>query len=189
MTALIARSVEDVDELLKHYCLIEESIYGDIPAVLVSHGVQCAELLAAEYPEDQELHVAGLLHDIGLLIVPGDEIGHPQHGADYTRLLFGDRVADIIRLHVDAQMYLEATVNEYRITPPPTAGFAQQPLPMTPRDIRRFEAERLFREAVALRLSDDRGCDTNRRENGFEPWVSLMRVVAANARRQRTTFP
>jgi predicted HD phosphohydrolase len=35
------------------------------PVDLVEHGLQCAELLASWFPEDIELQVAGLLHDLG----------------------------------------------------------------------------------------------------------------------------
>jgi predicted HD phosphohydrolase len=152
---------------------------GDVPAVLVSHGVQCAEVLAREHPDDLELQIAGLLHDIGLLLVPGDELGHPHHGAAYARGLFGDRVAGIITLHVDAQRYLEATVPGYRVEPPPTAAFATQPEPMTPADIERFLAEPLSEAALSLRHADDAAGDDQRRETGFATWAGRMADLAA----------
>ncbi|MGK8487779.1 HD domain-containing protein [Nocardia asiatica] len=150
---------------------------GDIPAVLVTHGVQCAELLTARYPEDSELQLAGLLHDIGLLLVPGDELGHPKHAADYVRNLFGDRVADIIALHVDAQRYLEATAENYLVAPPPTAAFAEQPDSMTDDEIEAFLAEPLASAALSLREADDAAADETRREHDFGIWIDLMERV------------
>jgi predicted HD phosphohydrolase len=179
MTVIAADSIDEIISFLTRYSTVEEPMAGDVPAVLVSHGVQCAEVLAREHPDDLELQVAGLLHDIGLLLVPGDEMGHPQHGAAYTRGLFGDRVADIIRLHVDAQRYLEATVPGYRVVPPPTAGLAEQPEPMTPEGVGRFLAEPLSSSAINLRHADDAAGDDGRREKSFEPWDSRMAALAA----------
>lgn len=174
-----AASVDEIHRFLDHHSRIEEPVAGDIPAVLVSHGVQCAEILAAEHPGDAELQLAGLLHDVGLLLVPGDELGHPRHGADYVRGLFGDRVAGIIAIHVDAQRYLEATVDGYAVVPPPTAAFAEQPTRMTPDGIARFLAEPLAEAALTLRHADDRGSDEYRRGDDLTGWVALMHQVAA----------
>jgi predicted HD phosphohydrolase len=182
MTVVPARSVQDIEDLFLRYQAEEVPLAGDVPAVLISHGVQCAEELSAEFPDDPELQVAGLLHDIGLLLVPGDELGHPRHGAQYVRGLFGDRTAAIIGLHVDAQRYLEATVPGYRVTPPPTAAFAEQPEPMTEEEIHQFRAHPLFRDAIALRHADDRAGDDARRESGLGVWRSRMADLAARIR-------
>src|ERR1700761_5524147 len=98
-----ARTVDDIGQLLHSWAAVEEPVAGDVPAVLVAHGVSCADLLAEWHREDLELQVAGLLHDIGLLLYPGDELGHPRHGAEYVRELLGARTARLIELHVDAQ--------------------------------------------------------------------------------------
>lgn len=176
-----AATVAEVARFLDTHRLMEEPMAGDIPAVLVTHGAQCAEILARWYPEDPELQIAGLLHDIGLLLVPGDELGHPRHGADYVAALFGDRVAGVIRLHVDAQRYLEATVKGYRVTPPPTAAFVAQPVPMTAADVAAFLAEPLADAALELRRADDLAVDESRRERDLTAWVALMERVAASA--------
>jgi predicted HD phosphohydrolase len=173
-----AQSVEEVHSLLARYAAEEIPIAGDVPAVLISHGVQCAEVLAADRPGDLALQVAGLLHDIGLLLVPGDELGHPRHGADYVRDLFGGRCAQLIAIHVDAQRYLESTEDGYRVTPPPTASFAQQPRPMTPAEQAEFSEHPMFADAIALRRADDRASDCERREGDLGAWVDAMRTLA-----------
>ncbi|MGY2112312.1 HD domain-containing protein [Nocardia gipuzkoensis] len=173
-----AASIEDIAVLLDRFGGVEEPMAGDIPAVLVSHGVQCAELLSVRYPEDIELQLAGLLHDIGLLLVPGDELGHPRHAADYVRHLFGHRVAGIIALHVDAQRYLEATAENYLVTPPPTATFAEQPAPMSDAEIKAFLAQPLASAALSLREADDAAVDETRREHDLGTWIDLMERVS-----------
>jgi len=175
-----ARSVAEVLELLSHFGTIEVETAGDVPAVLVSHGVQCAELLAAEYPDDFELQVAGLLHDVGLLLVPGDEIGHPRHGANYVRPLFGSRVADIILLHVDAQRYFATTIAGYNAAPAPTVGFAEQPLAyMIAEEVESFESEPLFKDVIAFRQADDAGKDEFRRGDDLRVWVDRMNEIVS----------
>lgn len=173
-----AHTVEDVIGVLARFSTVEEPLAGDVPAVLVTHGVQCAEILAAEHPGDPELHLAGLLHDIGLLLVPGDELGHPRHGADFVRPLLGDRTADIIALHVDAQRYLEATVDGYAVTPPPTAPIAEQPAFMTDGEIREFLVKPLSEAALRLRHADDRAIDEQRRGDDLARWRVVMGEVA-----------
>lgn len=155
-TVAPAGSVAEIHAFLASFAAVREPIAGDVPADLVRHGVRTADLLAAEHPGDLELQVAGLLHDIGLLLVPGDELGHPRHGARYVRGLFGDRCAELIDRHVDAQRYLEATVPGYTVAPPPTAAFAEQATAMTAAEAAAFEAHPMFAAITALRSADDR---------------------------------
>ncbi|MEV4391183.1 inositol oxygenase family protein [Nonomuraea sp. NPDC049607] len=48
---------------------------GD-PVPLLDHGLQVAAVLRDRHPGDRELQVAGLVHDLGHLLAPGDEAGH-----------------------------------------------------------------------------------------------------------------
>src|SRR5207302_10655763 len=38
---------------------------------LLAHGLQCAALLAGVAPDDEELQIAGLVHDVGTVLWPG----------------------------------------------------------------------------------------------------------------------
>src|SRR5580700_1536763 len=64
----------------------------------LGHGLQCAANLKASRPEDVQLQVAGLLHDVGHQFAPGQPELHGVNGAAFLRELFGDRVADLVEL-------------------------------------------------------------------------------------------
>ncbi|WP_374194246.1 inositol oxygenase family protein [Streptomyces sp. N35] len=81
---------------------------GD-PVDLHDHALQTAALLRRSHPADKELQVAGLVHDLGHLLRPGDDAAHADHAAAAVRPLLGDRVAELVRLHVPAKRYLAAT--------------------------------------------------------------------------------
>ena len=179
---MAARTADDIGQVLRSWAAVEEPLMGDVPAVLVAHGVICADLLAQWHGEDLELQVAGLLHDIGLLLVPGDELGHPANGASYARDLLGARTARLISLHVDAQRYLELTKPGYKVTPPPTAEFAPQPDPMTAGEARAFELDPLHQDVLELRRADDAASDTSARADGVALERQLDRVRRLAAR-------
>ena len=180
----VARTAEEVGQLLHRWAAVEEPVAGDVPAVLVAHGMVCADLLAEWHSEDLELQVAGLLHDIGLLLCPGDELGHPAHGARYVRGLVGHRTARLIELHVDAQCYLQRTALGYEVTPPPTASFAPQAEPMSAAAARAFEQDPLFEAALELRRADDAASDETVRADAvaLERQLQRVRCLAARTR-------
>jgi hypothetical protein len=74
---------------------------GD-PVDLLGHSLQTAALLRRSRPADKELQVAGLTHDVGRVLRPGDTTGHAERGAHAVRPLLGDRVAALVRLHPTA---------------------------------------------------------------------------------------
>src|SRR3954447_13223124 len=80
----------------------------------LAHALQCGAILLEEQPDDTELAVAGLLHDIADIKFPGDHRDHAQVGADLIAPLFGDRIAHLIGSHVAAKRFLVATDGTYR---------------------------------------------------------------------------
>lgn len=186
---LVANTVDEVGQLLRKWAAVEEPVAGDVPAVLVAHGTVCAELLAAWHSEDIELQVAGLLHDVGLLLYPGDELGHPTHGANYVRKLLGQRTARLIELHVDAQRYLELTMAGYEVMPPPTATFAPQPKPMSLAAARAFEQDPLFEPALELRRADDAASDVTVRVGAVTLQRELQRARTLALRSSGSASP
>jgi predicted HD phosphohydrolase len=83
---------------------------------VLSHGLQCAEILQGEFPDDVELHVAGLVHDIADAATPGDHTDHDRRGARLVRGLLGERVAHLVGGHVLAKRYLVTIEPGYRAT-------------------------------------------------------------------------
>jgi predicted HD phosphohydrolase len=86
----------------------------------LDHALQCADVLKAMAPADPELQIAGLLHDVGAAHnLEGD---HGRVGALAVRALLGERVAELIRLHVDAKRYLVTIDPVYRAKLSPVSG-------------------------------------------------------------------
>jgi predicted HD phosphohydrolase len=80
----------------------------------LAHSLQCAALLAERHPEDQELQIAGLLHDIGSILRPNEPETHASTGAVVVAPLLGRRVAWLVSWHADAKRYLVTTDPTYR---------------------------------------------------------------------------
>ncbi|MFJ6782563.1 HD domain-containing protein [Streptomyces yangpuensis] len=59
--------------------------------------LRTAALLRRSHPADKELQLAGLLHDVGRMLRPGDGVRHAVLAAQALRPLLGDRVALLIR--------------------------------------------------------------------------------------------
>ena len=78
----------------------------------LEHGLQCAAVLRDVAPGDAELQVAGLVHDIGSAL--GHTRSHGDAGAAAVRSLLGERVSELVRLHVDAKRYLVTRDASYR---------------------------------------------------------------------------
>jgi predicted HD phosphohydrolase len=99
LLSLLARGVEHADE----ECVD-----------LLDHSLQCASLLRERFPGDRELQLAGLVHDVGTILVPDDPAGHASTGAAAVAPLLGRRVAWLVSWHADAKRYLVTTDPEYR---------------------------------------------------------------------------
>ncbi|MGW7378059.1 HD domain-containing protein [Streptomyces sp. NPDC054794] len=61
------------------------------------HALRTAALLRRSRPADKELQVAGLVHDIGRMLRPGDEAGQVVRAAEAVRPLLGERVSRLVR--------------------------------------------------------------------------------------------
>ncbi|WP_063038507.1 HD domain-containing protein [Nocardia pseudovaccinii] len=150
---------------------------GD-PVDILDHDLQCAELLRRSHPEDEELQLAGLLHDVGHKLVPGDDAGHGKHGADAIRSLLGDRVARLVELHVVAKRYLAATDPAHTLSPASRRTLAAQGGPMNEAEIAEFRTDPDFTAALALRRADDAGKVVGLRVASVESWRPVIERVA-----------
>ena len=77
-------------------------VHDDEPVDLLAHALQCAEHLARRHPEDPELIVAGLVHDVGSILQPNRPADHAAIGAAAVEALLGTRVARLVAGHAEA---------------------------------------------------------------------------------------
>ncbi|GAA5029682.1 HD domain-containing protein [Streptomyces siamensis] len=174
------RSVEELMDLL-HACRgawDSPDRSGD-PVDLHDHALQTAALLRRGHPSDKELQVAGLVHDIGHLLRPGDDAGHAGHAADAVRPLLGERVSRLVRLHVTAKRYLAATSPGRALSPQSALTPTRQGGPMTPREAAAFEHDPLAEDAVTLGQADDAGKVVGLDAGVMEDWRTVLELVAA----------
>jgi phosphonate degradation associated HDIG domain protein len=128
------------------------------------HALQCAHL-AEQSGAAPALIAAALLHDVGHLLhgLPEDvaERGidgrHEEGGAAWLKRSFGPAVVDPVRLHVAAKRYLCAVEPDYHagLSEASQRNLRLQGGPMSAEEVCRFEQERWFRSAVAVRRWDD----------------------------------
>jgi predicted HD phosphohydrolase len=144
----------------------------------LDHGLQCAHELAALAPDDTALQIAGLLHDIGH--GRGHIRDHARAGEAALRGVIGDRVAQLVGLHIAAKRYLVTTDPAYRglLSPASIQTLALQGGDMTPGEIAAFETHAHWREALALRRADEAAKTPGRAVPGLEAWLPALRAVA-----------
>ena len=124
---------------------------------LLAHALQCGQRLREVAPDDVELQIAGLVHDIGTALVPDAPDRHARIGADAVRGLLGARVARLVAGHAEAKRYLVAVDESYRnaLSSRSVVTLAAQGGPLPPRAAEAFARSRDAEALVALRYADD----------------------------------
>ncbi len=149
----------------------------------LAHNLQCADRLREDFPDDLELLVAGLVHDVASSSAlrprpPGD---HGLNGAAMVRPLLGDRIADLVRLHVAAKRYLVSTDPAYRgiLSPNSVHTLVAQGDAMNAVELSEFVREAHGRAAVDLRRADDRAKVPGALSSSLEEWRPIVEAIAA----------
>lgn len=183
-----------VDELLAALALgVDEPEPSEIaegadPVSELAHALQCAAVLAASHPDDLELQVAGLVHDLGHALVPGDVQGHGTNGRAFVEPLLGARVGALVELHVPAKRWLVTVDPTYRagLSAGSIRTLARQGEGLSPDERARFEADPHHADAVVLRRADEAAKVAGLDVGSLDRWAATMAEVAAAAGRYST---
>jgi [1-hydroxy-2-(trimethylamino)ethyl]phosphonate dioxygenase len=139
-----------------------------------------------------ELVAAALLHDIGHFTsefgtyAPNDTFDrhHDAAGARSLATCFPPMVSECVRLHVAAKRYLCAVDPDYfgLLTPASVHSLELQGGPMSDDEVRAFEAEPYYREAVDVRKWDDCGKTEGVTVKPFSAYTDMLQsLVDAHA--------
>ncbi len=163
--------------------------YGLENVTQLQHALQSA-VLAVEEGADGALVVAALLHDIGHILdsdeLPSDadcnlDDGHEHSGHAWVLQHFGKAVAEAVRLHVLAKRYLCSTDPAYEQVLSPTShkSFLDQGGRMNETEIKAFETEPYFKQALRLRRWDDVAKDPTKKTPPIEDFVPQLEAYLA----------
>ncbi len=175
------RVFESAEEIVQHLASLGTTVSSENKKFTeLDHGLQCAALLAVSDPDDIELQVAGLIHD---LAHPWDGPGQPRHGAmgaEAVEPLLGARMAALIEGHVPAKRYLVATREEYRamLSPGSIETLAAQGGAMTELEIEQFEQVPHWEAMLSLRISDDGAKVPGAVVPPLSHWVEAIKSLA-----------
>jgi predicted HD phosphohydrolase len=176
------RVFASADELIEHLEALSAipSVEADHLTEL-DHGLQSAARCAERAPDDVELQVAALIHDLAHL---WDGPGQPRHalmGADSVRGLMGERVANLVAGHVPAKRYLVTTDPAYRaqLSADSTMTLAAQGGDMDVDELAWFESLPDWEAMLVLRRADDAAKVPGAVVPGLDRWRDAIRAVAA----------
>jgi len=181
-TSPTSRRIAGVDGLLELLDAARLEHDGEV-VDLLTHGLQCAAVLERSAPDDLELQIAGLVHDLGTVIEPARPATHATTGATAIRPLLGARVAALVEGHEDAKRYLVTVDAGYRdrLSPRSRATLRSQGGLLDPEGRARFLARPEADALVALRRADDAAKDPTARVPGLDHWTLALYAVAATA--------
>ncbi len=147
----------------------------------LDHALQTAARLRAAHPGDDELAVAGLVHDIGHLVRGSTDETHAEDGARTVVGVLGPRVARAVAMHVEAKRYLVAVEAPYGdlLRADSAASLVHQGGPMPEGEAASFLARPGAADAVALRRADDAAKLEDLDAGGLEDWAPVLRRLTA----------
>jgi len=165
--------------------------YGLSAVTQKEHALQSADL-ATKRGLGDALVIAALFHDLGHLLV-GDDVNlaeqgvddlHEETSANALAKLFGNDVAEPVRLHVAAKRYLCAVNPAYydKLSEDSRQSLLLQGGPMSPLEVAAFDKLDHRAAALALRLIDDEAKVAGLKTPGLE---SLPRYGTPTAKGPR----
>jgi predicted HD phosphohydrolase len=176
-----------VDELVDLLATVgpTRQLSPSVPVSQLAHALQTAALLEAAHPDDGELAVAGLVHDIGHLLPGATDEAHAGDGADAVRGALGERVAGIVGLHVEAKRYLVGLEGGYdgELSADSVISLRRQGGSFGAAEARVFVRSPLADAAVTLRRADDHGKAEGLVVRPLEWWVPQLHALSDRATR------
>lgn len=151
--------------------------HADEEAVdVLDHSLQCAALLAERHPDDIELQLAGLVHDVGTILEPDDPERHAATGAAAVAPLLGRRVGWLVSWHAEAKRYLVTTDPAYRsrLSARSIVTLAAQGGTMDDAEVAALAGASDLDALLALRRADDDAKVVGRAVPGLEAWRPLL---------------
>jgi len=175
-----------IDEIFATFREKGRSTYLGEPVTLTEHMLQAA-VAAEDDGADDELVAAALLHDYGHLIhdLPEDsaehglDTAHEDVGHAFLARHFPPEVVEPIRLHVAAKRYLCAVEPSYldELSEASRHSLELQGGPFDEAEVREFQRNPHWRNAVRLRRYDDLGKEPGRRLPGVESFRPVLEAV------------
>lgn len=147
---------------------------------VLDHGLQTADILRRAFPDDLELQVAGLVHDIDHVIGC-----HPsRHGvtaSDYLGDVLPFSLTELVRLHPIAKRFLINLDPAYadRLSVASIASLQFQGNGPDSDEIDLFIADPQHRRVIALRRADDQAKIPGLRVPTLASWIPVILEVAA----------
>ncbi|MDG2214115.1 MAG: HD domain-containing protein [Verrucomicrobiota bacterium] len=159
--------------------------YGEGVSEL-QHALQAGYLAQKDNASDNQI-LAALLHDIGHLLhgLPEDvaeqgiDAHHEQIGEKWLKKWFGLEISQPVGLHVTAKRYQCTVQADYleQLSPASAKSFILQGGKMTEAEIRAFEGDPFFNEALQLRTWDDHAKDREMETPPLEHYLPLIQVA------------
>lgn len=173
-----------IDRLEQLFNTCGSELYLGEPVTIAEHMLLCAVLAQAQGASDA-LIAAALLHDIGHFGTDEDDGNsvvdwkHEESGAAILEGHFPPGVVASVRLHVAAKRYLCATDARYfdKLSDASKHSLSLQGGPMSASETAVFETLAYHREAMRVRLWDDRGKEQGLKTPCFRDFRPLLQRV------------
>jgi predicted HD phosphohydrolase len=177
-------SIDDIERLLASGAdrpveIADADPSEEMPFTHLDHARQTAAVLREWVPDDDELVVAGLVHDIGHLLPGVGDAAHAVAGAQVVRAALGERIASLVGLHVEAKRYLVARQGAYagELAADSVASLALQGGPMSAEEQLAFAALAHAQDALTLRRADESGKVDGLVVPELGEWMDAMRQL------------
>lgn len=180
MNHIIKKNIEQI----KYLCQKANNVYLGDEYSLLQHMTASAQL-AMKQGFDEEFILGAFFHDIGNLLVDGNEfenmvgfgiLGHEYLGADFLRRLgFSEKIAYLVENHVNAKRYLTFVNPDYYKHLPMSSkhSLAFQGGAMRQVEAEEFENDELFDLHIKLRQVDDDSIDEIKYANDCQILIDL----------------